>query len=87
MLPLHIILDTVVTKPGNEWRLHNENLCRENRIPFELLHDPESSVSESLALEFSPVFYILDKNGKIVYDGNLKTAFEYWSVFHAFDAT
>lgn len=81
--PMHIILDELVTKPGNEWRLTGENSCKKHGVPFHLLHDPYRSVSRALALEFSPVFYFLDKSGTIVYDGNLKTGADYWPIFGA----
>jgi len=80
LLPLHIILDTLESAPENEWRQYHENMARETGIPFVLLHDPDSEVSESLELEFSPVFYCLNNEGNIIHDGNMKTGYDYWTV-------
>lgn len=78
--PMHIILDTLEKVKGEEWRYENEESLSENSVPFELLHDPARLVSEDLELEYSPVFYFLNKEGIVVYEGPLRRAFDYWSV-------
>jgi len=56
-------------------------------VPIELLHDETSIVARTLELEVSPVFYLLNRQGKILYEGELNRDFDYWQALStaAFD--
>ncbi|WP_445364526.1 PDZ domain-containing protein [Microbulbifer sp. ANSA003] len=81
--PMHVIMDSPKKEEGEEWRYENEEKLINNGVPFELLYDPESSISKSLDLEYSPVFYLLNQEGFIVYEGALRKAYDYWDTLVA----
>lgn len=78
LLPLEVIVDTTEKVKGEEWRYSNEDYIKENNIGIELLFDEDSVISETLELEFSPAFFILNNEGTIVYQGSLRHGFDYW---------
>lgn len=80
LLPLKVILDTTELAKGEEWRCSNEEYIKENNIGIELLFDEDSVISKVLKLEFSPVFFILNQDGRIVYEGTLRHGFDYWEI-------
>lgn len=83
LLPLVVILDTTEIEKGDEWRISNEDYIKENNIGIELLFDEDSVISETLELDFSPAFFVLNNEGEIVYEGSLKHGFDYWEIVGA----
>lgn len=76
--PMQVILDETEKRADRSAWYEHEEAALEEGIPLTLLHDKECFVAEQLALEYSPAFYLLDHEGKIVYQGPLDQPFEYW---------
>lgn len=77
--PMHVLTDELNKRSDRQWWYENEEKAIEQNIPLIILHDEERTVADSLENEFSPIFYLLDNNGKIVHEGKFYQPFDYWT--------
>lgn len=84
--PIHIIIDETEKRKDRPYWYENEDKLKNINVPFLLLHDEIKSVADTLDLEVSPVFYLLNNKGTILYDGELKDDFDYWNTLSTIQA-
>lgn len=76
MAPLHVLLQP--TGYSHDYWLENETKIREEGIPLVLLEDAEDHIGETLDQPCTPLCYVLNKEGTIVYEGSLDNHYEFW---------
>jgi hypothetical protein len=82
-MPLHVIVDEKDVHPHLRYALDEEKLCAKRRVPLSLLLDEDRSVAEALEMERSPVFYLLDRRGNVVEEGQPREPGDYWEALAA----
>ncbi len=81
LLPMQIIVDNITDDHTEVWRYSEESELAKYNIPFHRLHDEDLIVSHSLKINVSPVLYLLNNNGIVVYEGPLNKSSDYWTSF------
>lgn len=78
MRPMHVLTDVLEKRADREWWYYNEERALATGIPINILYDEDSEIFDVLDNDSTPVFYLLNNNGVVLYEGKLGEDFHYW---------
>jgi len=79
--PIHVLTTELEKRTDRDWWYENEEAALRENIPVIVLHDEDRVVADTLQASFTPVIYVLNNKGVIIYEGGLKHPFHYWDCF------
>ncbi len=68
---LHVITAEAQRPADRAWYFENEDRARAARLPFEVLLDADAHVTLAVEPSCSPFVLLLDRDGRVVYEGEL----------------
>ena len=68
---IHVVTSHVAGMPHHDGWMQGERACRAAGVPVTVLHDPNEVVPQALASTGSPHNVIVDRGGRVVYEGAL----------------
>lgn len=79
--PLVVLVDDVTYDSTENWK-KCEKALKQRNIPFSLLKDYSHQISNHFRQQFSPVVYVVNRNGEVVMHQGLSEPIDYWKLLN-----
>jgi len=87
LAPMVVITNKAKHKSDLSLWYTQEHLALKNGLPITVLSDKSGGFISDLDLKGAPVFWAINKSGRVIWTDGLSDSYDYWSLLHAINGT